>query len=789
MTQHVSKAPLPVGWLTLFFSVIYPFCVICIEFFTSMCAESFFNPMPTIYHALLLLCVPATNLALWLKLRSLITVNDRYLLLCSAVAITVAAYYTLIFLPILPIAAIGIIFMGLGLLPFAPLVSFICGIKLYRKLKQEVAVGVKKPSYVWKGALITFCILIVLDLPSGATYYGVNLAVSDNATEHNRGIKLLRTLGDNNLLLRLSYDGNRRPTGVISFIVSIMDQRNHVSRLEARQIYYQVTGEPFNYRPPPYDGRSWSRLGAFRFDNDQGGSEIGGRVEGLEMISSRLDGSVSGDDNVAYMEWVMEFKNNSEFSQEARLDVALPPGGIVSRASLWIEGEEREAAFAGRAQVRQAYQRVVRTNRDPLLVTTTGTDRVMVQAFPIQPYSGEIKFKIGITVPMALNSLEEAVFVLPAIVDRNFSFAKAFKHALWFESAQPMQLNIPELDSKFIAPNVFRISGLVNDSGLSATRKLLKAIRDPNILKRIAAYREDKVIAQEIVNAKPDFTDVLVIVVDGSESVNHYREAIISSLEHIPDGKKVGLLIASENLGPLVIFDGSNNQKQLLIEQLREHTFVGGQDNTPALTAAISALEPYENGRLLWIHAPQPVLFDGSDVRLNQALDRLVRLPKISLYSLAAGPNKLLSIPYIEHNAHTIPNMGHVEHDVSDYLQSLYLHTSQYKVKRSLIDKPVTALNGSTHIARLWARDRVFELIQKNESNKAIALAADHQLVTPVSGAVVLESQQQYDDNQLNPVEKNTVPTIPEPRQWVLAFITFVFLLWFLRRNRFTLAK
>jgi hypothetical protein len=48
----------------------------------------------------------------------------------------------------------------------------------------------------------------------------------------------------------------------------------------------------------------------------------------------------------------------------------------------------------------------------------------------------------------------------------------------------------------------------------------------------------------------------------------------------------------------------------------------------------------------------------------------------------------------------------------------------------------------------------------------AVALAALYQLVTPVSGAVVLETRQQYQEAGLTPVDPATVPAIPEPQTW-----------------------
>ena len=57
--------------------------------------------------------------------------------------------------------------------------------------------------------------------------------------------------------------------------------------------------------------------------------------------------------------------------------------------------------------------------------------------------------------------------------------------------------------------------------------------------------------------------------------------------------------------------------------------------------------------------------------------------------------------------------------------------------------------------------------IKRSKSNhelrEAAKLAGLFQLVTPVSGAVVLETQQQYAQTGLTPVETQTVPSIPEP--------------------------
>jgi hypothetical protein len=74
----------------------------------------------------------------------------------------------------------------------------------------------------------------------------------------------------------------------------------------------------------------------------------------------------------------------------------------------------------------------------------------------------------------------------------------------------------------------------------------------------------------------------------------------------------------------------------------------------------------------------------------------------------------------------------------------------------------------------------------KLDVEPAIALATAYRLVTPVSGAVVLESKQQYEAAGLSPVEPGTVPTIPEPETIALiivAALAFVAFVWLRRKQ------
>jgi hypothetical protein len=53
-----------------------------------------------------------------------------------------------------------------------------------------------------------------------------------------------------------------------------------------------------------------------------------------------------------------------------------------------------------------------------------------------------------------------------------------------------------------------------------------------------------------------------------------------------------------------------------------------------------------------------------------------------------------------------------------------------------------------------------------------------------VSGAVVLETKQQYDEAGLEPVPPGSVPTIPEPETWLLIIVALGVLAFRLRKRK-----
>jgi hypothetical protein len=101
----------------------------------------------------------------------------------------------------------------------------------------------------------------------------------------------------------------------------------------------------------------------------------------------------------------------------------------------------------------------------------------------------------------------------------------------------------------------------------------------------------------------------------------------------------------------------------------------------------------------------------------------------------------------------------------------------EFKFIRAQTTEPAIGSRVGKHLERLWARDEAGRLASRRESAEAVKLAALNQLVTPLTGAVVLETKAQYDRHNLKPADPMTVPVIPEPSAFNLVVLAAICLL------------
>jgi hypothetical protein len=606
------------------------------------------------------------------------------------------------------------------------------------------------------------------------TRIGAIMAQAETAEERTRGIHILRNFGSEEQLLRMCYVRRGSATDLIGFLFNLNDR---IDPEEARQLYYRVTGQAFNAVPePPSLRRGQGRVFNEDWDMDAGGEAVGGRVRDLSLASSRLDGSVSADAALAYLEWTMVFRNQSPIVHEARAQIALPPGAVVTRLTLWIDGEEREAAFAGRREVREAYQSVVQRRRDPVLVTSAGPDRIAMQMFPV-PASGEMKVRVGMTVPLRLTGTNDAALRLPYFHERNFDIREELHHSVWIESKAKLRSKLAEVIVESRGSGVIRTE--VDDARLASSDASVVALRG----ERGTSWTPDPWSSERMIRQTIDADPTserprrLVLVVDGSQSMRDASGRIAKILSAVPAGTEIDIVL-SQDEGEPVSHTGSSTGKDAA-NLVASFTYAGGKDNTAALVRGMDLAFAQKDAVLLWVHGPQPVLLNTEEALIQ----RLTRGPQQGKwYDLQVTPGRNLVIERLDGFAspETID-----EADLERLVSSWRSGGENFVVTRERVEKAGKELPSedrtSDHLARLWANDEVGRLIRiggTEARRAAVDLAKDYKLVTPVSGAVVLETREQYRAAGLAPVPEGSVPTIPEPEEWLLILIALAVLVY-----------
>jgi len=757
------------GWL-LFIGAILPAATLVLEAATGMCAGAFFDPIPTVWHMALVAFVPFANGWTWLAVRSGDPRRRDLLGWLNGAAIAIATFHAFIFFPLLLPGVFALLFFGWGLLPMSPLLALIAAVALRRRLRGMSGAEAALPGF-WRGLALGFVALALVEAPVTLTRVGTHWAASETRATELAGLRLLRTIGREEQMLRDCYGYNRGAQNM-DLLGSLFAGGQRVSPEQAREIFYRVTGKAFNSVPAPVvrTGRGvFGELNDWTWDEDHGGDKVGGRIRGLSLLGSRLDAVVSPGAAWSYTEWTLEFRNDSDQPREARAQLLLPPGGVVSRLTLWVNGEEREAAFADRSQVRDAYREVaVVKRRDPVLVTTCGPDRVLMQCFPVPSGGGTMKVRLGITAPLLLEQSSEGLIRWPAFLERNFSLREGFNHSLWVEDGEVKATGV-KLTSAVNSAGKTSLHGQLSNAELTSPDSVLRVKRDPAARPawtRDTHSAEPQFIRQTITEQPATTPRRLIVVVDGSRDMQPHLRSIAAALASWTPPSALTVLVAADEVVELGKRSARSSDAGAL-ESLTSWHAVGGQDNVPALIRAreLAAAEP--GAVVLWLHGPQPAVFASTEP-LVQACQRDPAGPRLYELQVTPGPDRVTEKLDGLGGISSVPRLGSVEADLKRRLDSWRSGAKTLTIAREAVATEAAAqadgaVAGSQHLARLWARDEVDRLAAQRKPAEAAKEAARHQLVTSVSGAVVLENQAQFDAAGLRPVDAQSVPSIPEP--------------------------
>lgn len=719
LAPPAPAAPVRTGWAWWLLVVANPIAALAIGLEMGV-----HDLLPSWLHIVMIALLPASGILTALRPAL------RWLPLLHGLCLGTALYYAAALLPLTPFACIGVLMLGAGLVLMSPQLACIPLFAAVLRAPRRV--------HALLACAAAVAVLGLADLRAFRTLAELDRAVGDRSARP-AAAAALAAFGDERLLESVAGHQVRglRSGPVLLIGWGLFIDRDAGGDEDSRaavadELLFRISGR---IQPRPGRASTW-------WDEQRGRQSVGQPIAGLGLRESRLDGSLDGDAGVAYVEWLMVFANDGARAQEGRCELVLPPGGVVSRLTLWVAGEPREAAVGSRAQAVEAYRQVaVRQSRDPALVTTLGGDRVLLQVFPV-PANGTLQVRLGITAPMGLTAdRREARLLLPAIAHHNLD-GLPHGHASWLAARDGVRL-LP--DGTHSAD--LRTTVPIDSSTLVAAGRGQAA----------AAWGNGVLQTWEDAPRRP-----VVVVLDASSALAPWAGLLRRELPRVATVQR--WVVARD----AAVADDA--------------AFDGGHDNSAVVAEALAGAAG-SGAAVLWIHGPQPLGRAGAGLRMA-----MERSPGAELIEVAVADGPVAALAESD-GAGPVRSLLCRPADLPAALAALPGPGDAPLARRRTADAaPPGAAASGEHLVRLHAVDEIRRLLAGPQPDRAaaLALAMRHRLATPASGLVVLETRAQEVALGLDPAS-GTVPAIPEPETWAmlaLAALLLAVLAWRHRRQR-----
>lgn len=601
---------------------------------------------------------------------------------------------------------------------------------LFRGTKETRAARNKTVIYAFLGVLLSVVSLLGSEGRSAYIRFVEWQASSETPAEREQAIDTLRALGTERDLRMEIADAR------VGGFSGIFYQLNPST---IRQLYFSVAGRPYldQYTdiaamPSEYLSRDI----------------VGEKIQGLSLLRSTMTGGVNPDSLTSTINWVFIFKNRSMFNQEARAQIALPAGGVVSGLTLSVNGKPQSAAFAGNDRVTGAYNWVAHSNRDPALVTYLGKERVLLQCAPV-PAQGEMKVTMAISAPLNLQTRTDASMTLPKLMTSNFTIVPSREHILRLRAPSESEVAMDKVRRTSNGSQSL-VVGEMKEGEMTGSGIAVRLHKVPDF-KPVAAYDalSRSYVVQSVKEVVPQVPSNLVVVVDGSVRMKDYVSQVRDTLRSLPANVNATMLVAADiDIGePVSIEEG--------LTQLEKLDFKGGCDNLRAVVKAAEVAGETNHGAVLWLHGPQPslnnemyamapyvhtptffeVALDGADSNTSEFFKNHREIGPFTV--VASGPTA----------------MSDLERYLCRWQPGGREFTSNFictfdKPSCRILDAKASPEQTRELIA-LGANDQCNRLIAKNHRNLAASLASQAQIVSQLTGAVVLERESDYQAWQL----------------------------------------
>lgn len=320
---------------------------------------------------------------------------------------TYIAYFTLVFIPILPLGLVGIFFFGLGFLAFVPLAVFILELL---QLKGDL----KKLRPKFGLSVVFAAILGLCTLPAilAANFY-LDKVNFTNALTYLNG-QLEQNL-DQNLNQNLEQQPTQNPD------VNLRRLQTSLRHISAVSVIRETGGPFINGGAIPLVTKIYQAVAmedktispdtaekmAKTFLRSNAPVPVNFRVPPTQNVKLEYAAAHTEFDgqNGVYKTWVdLEIINNSGQSlAEYQTTFSLPEGCFIKDYYLYVDGQKKAGLLADKRAALTAYNTIIRTPKDPGIIYYKSGDFLELRVYPFAP--GELR-KTGFLV---LHSQEETL--------------------------------------------------------------------------------------------------------------------------------------------------------------------------------------------------------------------------------------------------------------------------------------------------------------------------------------------------------------------------------------------
>ena len=740
------KRPVWEGWngtFVMLFGVLLPVLTIAIYFISCpkrIALVTINHPLETLAELLLVIAVPVINYRVWSALRDdtlrfapFSRTRPIYLgLAFGSSLITSVCFARMIFGCNEFADQLGTDFDA-GYLTIAVLslsAGFVSAylINEVRRLKTFANWRITSVFYAVVGLAISALTVVGAEARPWCIRFVERMAVANSPKDRKEGLYWLRQLNpEKELRLECS---DSRAAGLCGLFMPLTSDTQ-------KQLYFALTGKPFSYKD--CTNNDLSSLP----DDYLGRNVVGEKKPGLSLIRSSMAGAVHPGTLSSTIDWTLVFKNDTMHRQEARAEIRVPQGAVVTGLTSAGNGQVRKAFYA--ASERLGGGNCVDAEKySPTLVTELGHNRKLVRCFPIMPAS-ELKVTIRTVAPLNPDGSTTASFILPRFVATNFDVIGE-KHSLRLRSPKQLTANFPNFKRGKNMEGDQLLSGSFTQEQAEGSNITVMATGSPSAMQVLALdkiatkhHHEATYAAQSMVPVNIVVPRRLAVVIDGSADMQSYIGELRSSLSKLPANIRASLIVASQEQGeltqPVELSEG--------LKSLDNIKFVGGQDNLKAVAKATELAGQDEGGAVLWIHGPQSV--ENRELYLVTP-----DLAKPTFYELQvdSGDTDTLELfrnhpeigPFVQ-----VPNCGYVSSSIEHFLSKWKSNSKEYVVDNF---ETYTHLPGSkllsgqeaNEVIALRANAECLHLLASKQHSEAARIAVAYGLVTPISSAIIADS-------------------------------------------------